>query len=80
MKANLMNFINQMSMQDTSYQVRKELENLKQLMPLYDKHDFWDTQPVQTNYKEGQKVSEILKYKIKRLMNSKVIINSYDFL
>jgi hypothetical protein len=35
---------------------RKNIERLKQLLPLYDPHPFWDTQPVPKN----NNVSEVI--------------------
>eukprot|EP00347_Sterkiella_histriomuscorum_P012835 403367044 len=62
---NLKNLYNQLNSRATSNQDRRQLEFLKQLMPLYEKHEFWDTQPVPKNLgasqqvkKEGQIVSK----------------------
>jgi hypothetical protein len=44
---NLMQLINQLdNRQGTSAAERRQIEMIKQMVPLYEKHDFWDTQPV----------------------------------
>ena len=48
---NLMNLFNQLNTKARTVQERKQIEMLKQLMPLYQKHDFWDTQPVPSSMK-----------------------------
>lgn len=44
---NLMQLVNQMEGRG-GYNAadRRQLDMIKQLIPLYEKHDFWDTQPV----------------------------------
>lgn len=49
-----MNLFNQLNTGARTYQERRQLDFLKQLMPLYQKHDFWDTQPVPIVMKEDQ--------------------------
>jgi len=45
-KDNLMTLINQLDNRATNPSDRRQLEMIKQMVPLYEKHDFWDTQPV----------------------------------
>lgn len=42
-KDNLMSMFNQLNQKGMSQKERRQLEFLKQLMPLYEKHQFWDT-------------------------------------
>lgn len=49
MKASLSNLISQMEPRVQSAGERRNIDKLKQLLPLYDKHAFWDSQPVPKN-------------------------------
>lgn len=49
MKSSLENLISQLEPSIKSTGERRNLDKLRQLLPLYDKHNFWDTQPVPKN-------------------------------
>ncbi len=57
MKASLTNLINQMEPRIQSTEDRRNIDRLKQLLPLYDKHAFWDTQPVPKSLNATKKVT-----------------------
>ncbi len=46
MKKSLESLIDQMEPRMRSMEERRNLDRLKHMLPLYDKHAFWDTQPV----------------------------------
>ena len=50
MKEGLEQLINQMEPRVQTQNERKNIDKLKQLLPLYDPHPFWDTQPVPKNH------------------------------
>lgn len=49
MKSSLTQLIDQMEPRVRTVDDRKNIDRLKQLLPLYDPHPFWDTQPVPKN-------------------------------
>jgi hypothetical protein len=57
MKLSLSNLIDQMEPRIQSTDDRRNIDRLKQLLPLYDKHAFWDTQPVPKNLNATKAVS-----------------------
>jgi hypothetical protein len=49
LKQSLEGLIAQMEPRMRSFEERKSMDRLKHMLPLYDKHAFWDTQPVPKN-------------------------------
>lgn len=49
MKVSLSNLIAQMEPTVETFEDRINIDRLKHLLPLYEKHAFWDTQPVPKN-------------------------------
>ena len=41
-----MQLFNQLNARSSNPNEKRQIEMLRQMMPLYEKHDFWDTQPV----------------------------------
>lgn len=48
-KESLQRWIDQMEPRVQSTVERRQIDQLKQMIPLYDKHAFWDSQPVPHN-------------------------------
>jgi hypothetical protein len=46
MKKSLESMIEQMEPRMRTFEERRNMDRIKHMIPLYDKHDFWDTQPV----------------------------------
>ena len=68
MKLSLSNLINQMEPRIQSTEDRRNIDRLKQLLPLYDKHAFWDTQPVPKNLNATKQVTKNTIYQHYRKM------------
>ena len=66
MKLSLSNLIDQMEPRIHSTEDRRNIDRLKQLLPLYDKHAFWDTQPVPKNLNATKAVSDIFIINIEK--------------
>ena len=49
MKLSLESLINQMEPRMRSLEERRNMDRLRHMLPLYDKHAFWDSQPVPKN-------------------------------
>ena len=60
MKLSLSSLIDQMEPRVQSTEDRRNIDRLKQLLPLYDKHAFWDTQPVPKNLNATKAVRHII--------------------
>lgn len=49
MKLSLESLISQMEPRMRTFEERRNMDRLRHMLPLYDKHAFWDTQPVPKN-------------------------------
>lgn len=60
MKLSLSNLIDQMEPRVETTEDRRNIDRLKHLLPLYDKHAFWDSQPVPKNLNATTAVNKYL--------------------
>jgi hypothetical protein len=51
--------LSQLNSKSSNPNERRQIEMFKQMLPLYEKHDFWDTQPVPKSGL-GEEVSETI--------------------